>query len=124
MEPIGSRIITVPDDAELARYRDPATTFVAYVPPGSIAKGQALAEGGGNGKTVACGICHGDGLKGLANVPRLAGVHPIYLARQLYHFREGGRRGADAALMKKPVANLTDDDIVNLAAYAASLPGE
>jgi cytochrome c553 len=123
-EPIGSRIITLPDNPELARYRDPATTFVAYVPPGSVAKGRALAERGGNGKTVACSVCHGDGLKGLANVPRLAGVHPIYLARQLYHFREGGRRGSNAALMTKPVAKLTDEDIVNLSAYAASLPPE
>jgi cytochrome c553 len=122
MEPIGSRIITLPEDPELARFRDPATMFVAYVPPGSIAKGRTLAEQGGNGKTVACSICHGDGLKGLGNVPPLAGVHPIYLARQLYHFREGGRRGADAALMTKPVAKLTDEDIVNLSAYAASLP--
>jgi cytochrome c553 len=122
MEPIGSRIITLPENPELARYRDPASMFIAYVPPGSIAKGRALAERGGNGKTVACATCHGDGLKGLANVPRLAGVHPIYLARQLYHFREGDRRGADAALMTRPVAKLTDEDIVNLSAYAASLP--
>jgi cytochrome c553 len=121
-EPIGSRIITLPEDQDLARLRDPASMFIAYVPPGSIAKGRALAERGGNGKTVACAVCHGDGLKGLANVPRLAGVHPIYLARQLYHFREGGRKGSDAALMAKPVARLTDEDIVNLSAYAASLP--
>ena len=28
------------------------------------------------GKTIACGICHGDTLQGLGNVPRLAGLHP------------------------------------------------
>ena len=63
------------------------------MPPGSLAKGKALAETGGGGKTVACNICHGDGMKGLANIPRLAGVHPIYLARQLYLFKDGGRNG-------------------------------
>jgi cytochrome c553 len=123
-EPIGSRIITLPEEQELARLRDPRSGFVAYVPPGSVERGKALAETGGNGRSVACAICHGEGLKGLANVPRLAGVHPIYLARQLYLFREGTRRGQDAALMTRPVAQLTDEDIVNLSAYAASLSPE
>ena len=103
MEPIGTRIIMLPEDQEKARLRDPRSGFVAYVPPGSLAKGRALANGGG-GKTVACAICHGDGLKGLANVPRLAGLHPIYVARQLHLFKEGDRSGPDAPLMKKPVA--------------------
>jgi cytochrome c553 len=124
MEPIGSRIVTLPEDQALARLRDPRSGFLAYVPPGSIARGRALAETGGNGKTVACAICHGDGLKGLANVPRLAGVHPIYLVRQMYHFKDASRNGPDAPLMKRPVAQLTDADIVDLAAYAGSLPPE
>ena len=120
-EPLGNRIIEVPDDEEAVVYRDPIAGFVAYVPPGSIAKGKALAETGGGGKTVACDVCHGDGMKGLANVPRLAGVHPIYIARQLYLFKEGGRNGPDAPLMKRPVAKLTDDDILNVSAYLGSL---
>jgi cytochrome c553 len=123
-EPIGARIITLPEDQELARLRDPRSGFVAYVPPGSIARGKALAETGGNGRTVACATCHGEGLKGLGNVPRLAGVHPIYLVRQLYLFREGARKGADAALMTKPTARLTDADIIDLSAYAGSLSPE
>jgi cytochrome c553 len=121
MEPIGSRIIMLPEDQEKARLRDPRSGFVAYVPPGSLAKGRTLANGGG-GKTVACNICHGEGLKGLANVPRLAGLHPIYVARQLHLFKDGGRAGPDAPLMTKPVASLTNDDILNLSAYLASLP--
>jgi cytochrome c553 len=121
MEPIGERIITLPESQERARLRDPRSGFVAYVPPGSIAKGQALAEGG-NGKTIACNICHGEGMQGLANVPRLAGLHPIYITRQLYLFREGDRTGADAPLMRKPLANLNDEDILNVSAYLASLP--
>ena len=120
MEPIGNRIIMLPEDQEKARLRDPRSGFVAYVPPGSLSKGRALANGGG-GKTVACTICHGEGLKGLANVPRLAGLHPIYVARQLHLFKDGDRSGPDAPLMKKPVASLTDADILNLSAYVASL---
>jgi len=122
MEPIGNRIITVPEDQEKARLRDPKSGFVSYVPPGSIAKGKALAETGGGGKTIACSVCHGEGMKGLANVPRLAGVHPIYLARQLHLFKDGGRKGSDSALMTRPVARLTDEDILNLSAYLGSLP--
>jgi cytochrome c553 len=120
MEPIGKRIITVPDDAERARRRDPKSGFTSYVPPGSIAKGRALARGGS--KTIACTTCHGDTLNGLGNVPRIAGLHPIYIARQLIYFKEGNRNGADSPLMKKTVAQLTEDDIINLSAYVASLP--
>lgn len=39
-EPIGNRIITVPQDEARARSRDPRSGFIAYVPPGSIAKGK------------------------------------------------------------------------------------
>jgi cytochrome c553 len=121
MEPVGNRIITVPEDQARARSRDPHSGFIAYVPPGSIAKGKALVETGGGGRTIACGICHGDTLQGLGNVPKLAGVHPVYIARQLYLFKDGTRNGVDAQLMKKPVARLTDDDILNVSAYLASL---
>jgi cytochrome c553 len=120
-EPIGKRIITLPEDQTRARLRDPKSGFVSYVPPGSIAKGRSLAENGGGGKSIACAICHGEGMKGLANVPRLAGLHPIYIARQLYLFKEGSRNGPDAPLMKRPVEKLTDDDILNVSAYLGSL---
>jgi cytochrome c553 len=122
MEPIGSRIITLPQDQERAIHRDPHSGFTAYVPPGSLTKGEALAKNGGNGRTIACTVCHGETLQGLGNVPRIAGLHPIYIARQLYLFKDGFRNGPDAQLMKKPVEKLTDDDIVSLAAYVGSLP--
>ena len=43
-EPVGNRIITVPQDVERARSRDPHSGFTAYVPKGSVAKGKALVE--------------------------------------------------------------------------------
>jgi cytochrome c553 len=101
--------------------RDPDSGFIAYVPPGSIARGRALAETGGDGRTIACAACHGPDLKGVGNVPRLAGVHPIYIARQLYRFRDGTRNGAEADLMKPASQRLTDEDILNLSAYLGSL---
>jgi len=119
-EPLANRIITLPADQSRVTKRDPHSGFVAYVPVGSIKKGEALVKTGG-GKSVQCTICHGDALNGLGNVPRLAGRHPAYLARQLYMFKDGRRNGGDAALMKRPVASLTDDDIVSISAYLASL---
>jgi cytochrome c553 len=121
MEPIGARIITLPENQELARLRDPRSGFVAYVPPGSVARGKTLAEAGG---AAACTKCHGPELKGQGNIPRLAGNHPIYIVRQLYHFKEGTRNGPNAAQMKQAVARLTDEDIIALAAYSGSLPPE
>jgi len=121
MEPLGNRIITLPDDQTRARLRDPHSGFYAYVPVGSGARGKALIETGDSGRTIACTICHGDTLRGLGNVPRLAGLHPIYAARQLYLFKDGSRNGVDAQLMKKAVANLTDEDIVAISAYLGSL---
>jgi cytochrome c553 len=120
-EPIGTRIITIPMDQERATRRDPNSGFIAYVPVGSIKKGEALVKTGGNGRTVACTICHGETLRGLGNVPRLAGRFPIYIARQLYLFKDNRRATGDADLMKRPVALLTDDEIVSISAYLGSL---
>lgn len=119
-EPIGVRIIEMPEDLERTELRDARSGFVAYVPPGSLARGRALAESGG-GRTVGCAMCHGADLRGLGPVPALAGRSPSYLVRQLHDLRNGNRNGPWAALMKPVVAGLTDADIVDLAAYAASL---
>jgi len=124
-EPIGTRIIEVPEDFERTELRDPSAGFVAYVPTGSIAKGEALAKTGGNGKTTPCASCHGEGLRGMGDTfPRIAGHSPTATARQLYDFKSGTRDGKNALLMKPIVAKLTDEDIVNLAAYVASLQPE
>jgi cytochrome c553 len=120
MEPIGQRIIEMPEDLERTELRDSTSGFIAYVPPGSIARGKALAEGAA-GRFTACGVCHGADLKGLGPVPALAGRSPSYLVRQLYDMKHGTRNGSWAALMKPLVAGLTIDDMVAVAAYAASL---
>jgi cytochrome c553 len=120
-EPLGNRIITLPQDAARVEERDPHSGFIAYVPPGSLKKGEALVKNGGSGKTVACEICHGEGLKGLGDVPRLAGIHPIYVVRQLFNFQTGANTSTAAAQMKKVVEKLNEDDMIAIAAYAASL---
>jgi cytochrome c553 len=120
-EPLGNRIITLPQDPTRVESRDPHSGFIAYVPPGSVKKGEALVTNAASGKTINCAICHGEGLKGLGDVPRLAGVHPIYIVRQLFNFQTGANTSTAAALMKKVVENLTEDDMIAIAAYTASL---
>jgi cytochrome c553 len=55
-------------------------------------------------------------------IPPIAGRSPTAIGRQLYDFKTGARRGKDSALMKPAVENLTDEDIVDVSAYLASLP--
>jgi cytochrome c553 len=120
-EPLGNRIITLPQDPARVELRDPHSGFIAYVPPGSLKKGEELVTKGGAGKTIACNICHGEGLKGLGDVPRIAGVHPIYVVRQLYDIQVGANSSSAAAQMKKVVEKLSEDDMIAIAAYTASL---
>jgi cytochrome c553 len=120
-EPIGNRVIELPEDPVRVMWRDPTSGFVSYAPPGSVAKGQLLVATGGNGKTVACTICHGPTLKGLGEVPGIANQSPMNIARQLYLFANGERAGVWAPLMKGVVEKLTPEDIVNISAYVASL---
>jgi cytochrome c553 len=119
-EPIGDRVIEVPEDPARNALRDPHSGNISYVPIGSVARGEALAASGGAGKTIACTICHGPALKGLGDVPGIAGQSPLTLARQLYYMQTGERNGAMAALMKAVVAKLSADDILALSAYVAS----
>ena len=121
-EPIGHRIIETPQDAVRMSIRDPHSGFIAYVPPGSIAQGERLVKTGSSGKTIQCAICHGDDLHGLGDVPRLAGLQPVYIARQLICMQNGSSAGSAAALMQKVVANLSEDDIIAISAYLGSLP--
>ena len=119
-EPLGRRIIEIPEDVGRTELRDASSGFVAYVPIGSIARGMALVRSGGNGRTVACGTCHGADLKGLGPVPPLAGRSPSYTVRQLFDLQQGARKGQWSALMKAAVEKLTVDDMINISAYLAS----
>ena len=120
-EPLGRRIIEAPDDVEQFELRDTRSQFTAYVPVGSIAKGEALVKTGGGGTTVPCAACHGADLKGVGPIPGIAGRSPTYILRQLYDFKHGARAGTSSALMKATVEKLSEDDMISLAAYVASL---
>jgi len=123
-EPIGQRIIEAPEKTEdTETLRNPRSGFVAYVPTGSIKKGEALVTNGG-GKTTQCAVCHGANLEGLGPVPGLAGRSPSYIVRQLHDMQTGVRKGTWSDLMKPVVAKLTADDMLNIAAYTASRPAK
>lgn len=120
MEPIGARIIETPEELENTEKRDDGSPFIAYVPVGAVKKGEALATKA-NAKTTQCAICHGEGLKGLGNVPFLAGRSPSYIVRQMNDIKSGARHGGYAPLMKGVVEKLTNEDMLNIAAYTSSL---
>ena len=121
VEPLGRRIIQIPEDEEIVLFRDPRKGFVAYVPKGSVAAGSKLVNNGGDGKTVNCTICHGATLQGLVDIPPLAGRTANYIVRQLFMFQSGERAGSHSPLMAQAVAKLTVDDMIDIAAYVASL---
>ena len=91
-------------------------TFVALVSitsayaEGDPARAQAIV-------TQVCAACHGvDGNSPLSANPSLAGQHPEYLLKQLTEFKSGARNNP---VMTGMVANLSVDDLRNLAAYYA-----
>jgi cytochrome c553 len=124
-EPLGHRIMEVPEDPNAAEIqRDPHSGFIAYVPVGSVKRGEELVTTGG-GKTLMCAACHGPDFKGMAlpgvgTMPGLAGRSPSYLVRQLFDIQSGKRHGKSVELMKPVVANLTTDDMLAIAAFLAS----
>jgi len=123
-EPLGRRIIVLPEDTERILARDPhGSVTIAYVPPGSLARGKELVTTGAAGKTISCTACHGESLKGgsLGDVPRIAGLQPIYIFRQMYSIQHWTRVGDSAALMTAPMMNLSEDDMIAISAYVGSL---
>ena len=74
----------------------------------------------GKTKSAVCAACHGSaGISPTPIWPNLAGQKEQYIVIQLKAFKDGTRQNAQMAPM---VAGLTDEDIVNLAAYYSGLP--
>ena len=119
-EAMGHRVVEIPVDEDQFEHRDPRSKFIAYVPPGSIAKGETLVKTGGAGTTVACATCHGADLKGVGPIPGIAGRSPSYVVRQLYDIQQGSRVGAMSVLMKPIVEKLTSENMNAIAAYLAT----
>jgi cytochrome c553 len=117
--PLGARILETPASFERFEARDPHVGIIAYVPVGAVAAGAKLAASGGPA-AQPCALCHGVGLKGGLGPP-LAGRSPSYIFRQLMGFQVGARRNPEAAPMRGVAASLTQTQMIDLAAYAATL---
>lgn len=120
-ELLGRRIIEVPLDQEQFELRDSRSRFRAYVPTGSVSKGTALVQAPRTGTAVTCTRCHGSGLRGTSQVPGIAGRSPSYVMRQLYDFKHKSRRGPLSSQMMAVVESLSEDDMLSIAAYLATL---
>ena len=79
--------------------------------PSARAAGDAAA---GRDKATACANCHG--MDGNGRVP-LAGKDEAYLLKQMKAFKRGDRNNP---IMRRIMAELTDRDLADLAAYFSS----
>ena len=115
-EPLGHRIMEIPENTEMSEvYRNPRAGFIAYVPVGSIKKGEALAKAG------QCAMCHGADLNGIGPVPGIAGRAATYIWREMYDFQHDTRKGLWSGLMKPAVRKLSTEDMIAVSAYVASV---
>ncbi|TPH13404.1 c-type cytochrome [Litorilituus lipolyticus] len=81
------------------------------------AQGDAAA---GKTKAAACGACHGAaGISAMGIYPNIAGQKDAYIIKQLNDFKSGARTDM---MMAPMAANLSEQDMADLAAYYASLP--
>ena len=106
-----------PSSAQIVTANYP-TTRVEMIPqmlgvagPASIGRGATLA--------LRCTMCHGARGLSEANSPNLAGQYPIAIYKELADFKTGARV---SAVMAPLVADLSDADMRDLAAYYAYLP--
>lgn len=83
----------------------------------------------GQQQYAACAACHGQQGEGnrAMNAPKLAGLQPWYIARQLQYFKDGVRgtaEGDTAGAMMRPMSMVLADEaaVRNVSAYIASLP--
>lgn len=87
--------------------------------------GTAIAAGSadaGKGKIALCASCHGANGTGISPIyPNLSGQKADYMVLQLKAFKDGTRKGANAAQMYGMVMALSDQDMEDIAAYYSSL---
>lgn len=98
---------------------------LAATPPFDDLRNQTPVHGdavAGAAKAAACAACHGkEGISTAPTFPNLAGQSQTYLYAQLRAFKNGARTNA----VMQPLAKaLTDQDMRNLAAHFAALPGK
>lgn len=99
-----------------------ATLLLGSLITATSAWAQAPDLGAGRARAEAvCAACHGaNGISVSDAIPNLAGQRAAYLESQLRALKDGTRKNA---VMNAMAAQLGPDDIRNVAAFFASLPG-
>jgi len=83
-------------------------------PAGDPARGQELA--------VDCADCHGDDGLGDEDIPAIAGMDAADQLKELLDFKSGARADEEEDMIDS-VEDLSKQDMADLAAYFATLPG-
>lgn len=105
----------------MTRYRLLLSLHFALTATGAVwAADAAEADiAAGKEKALLCAACHGErGISQRDNIPHLHGQRLTYLLRQMHTFRDGGDRRDP--IMTPLLENMSDQDLVNLAAYYSS----
>ena len=97
-----------------------AMMFVFLLAAGGVQAGGDAA----NGKVLSeyCVDCHGDDGLGDEDIPAIAGMDASKHAKELADFKSGARADEEENMIDA-VADLSEQDMVDLAAYYATLPG-
>lgn len=91
---------------------------LACLPVAAYAGGDAEA---GAKKSAPCAACHGPkGMSVSPDFPNLAGQNADYIEAALRHYKNGRRKNP---IMQGQVANLTERDVEDLAAYFSDQRG-
>ena len=120
-EPIGDRIIVLPQDAAEAKLRDPHVGLRRLRAARQRRRGQGAGHHRRQRQDRAVRRLPRTGAQGLGEVPPIVGRTATYLFRQLNDIQTDTRKGPGVALMKPVVANLTQHDMIAIAAYVQSL---
>jgi len=91
----------------------------------SVALSHSAIAGGdieaGKEKSATCAACHGaDGNSTIAGTPSIGGQYKDYIIQALSDYQDGDRKNP---IMSGMAANLSDQDIDDLAAYFSSQEG-
>jgi cytochrome c553 len=117
--------LTDEDAADIGAYfQAQSVTQAATFDESKIAAGRELYKGGNLQTGIpACQACHGPAGKGTAGIayPQLGGQYTEYTLAQLKAFKDGSRTNDDKELMRSIVEKMSDEDMVAVANYIASL---
>ena len=92
--------------------------LLTALPSAALAKGDPNA---GKAKSITCQACHGvDGKSISPEYPNLAGQYESYMEKALRDYRDGRRTNP---IMAPMAANLSDQDIKDLATWYAQQEG-